>query len=692
MTASDTTESSRHPAAPPDLVAGLADTLDTLIDQPLVSRALFDSAPPMIDRYVIEQRMGAGATSVVYAARDSTLDRLVALKVMAGRDADGVWRGRVLREARALASLPHHPNVVAVYDVGEWRGHPFIAMELVAGVTLARWQIAGPRTWPAILRHYLAAGRGLEAAHAAGLVHRDFKPANVLVADPGRRVAVTDFGLAAPAAPRAELAAGNARVGGTPAYLAPEQRAGTPPRPSADVYSFSVALCEALVGWHPSLAPAPRGRRALSESGVPRCARAAIERGMTGDPAQRWPCMAPLLAAIEAALSSSPTWSSRATGMMVVLAVGLTGDLALARWSEAHQVAPPTTLAPPFPEQPLDYKAIDKEARTTLLASLVDSDATVRVQGVDALSKIKDRSSEWVLTERLEKDSDDEVRAHAAAALGAIGAWKVKPLLATREATALRSHKVWYAGALARLGDEPARRRLFDYMRDDDIEIAFKAGMILAEVSMPGERKAVEGLQRLVSRDLAPDARASILTRLVALHDPNARNTLYDLCHHRHEGTRLAAARGLARLGDAECQKVLQEVGASRESPNRLSAAVALISLGMDGGMDGGFDQSVAALDYEDPGTRQLVARALGERGEHTRLPALRELMRDPDWKVRIAAAEAIVAIVGRAPQVLARQAIDWEKSALESQHWAVHQAIANVLADVRGARPAAEP
>jgi serine/threonine protein kinase len=209
MRISDTREPALGLAAPAELVASLADTLDVMVDQPLAGLAIFGEDPPTIGRYTIERRLGVGATAVVYAARDTLLDRRVALKIVIGRDADGTWRERVLREARALACLSH-PNVVAVREVGEWRGHPFIAMELVAGVTLAHWQATEPRAWAAILRHYLAAGRGLEAAHAAGLVHRDFKPANVLVSDAGR-VVVTDFGLAAlaePAAGRAATAAG----------------------------------------------------------------------------------------------------------------------------------------------------------------------------------------------------------------------------------------------------------------------------------------------------------------------------------------------------------------------------------------------------------------------------------------------------------------------------------------------------
>ncbi len=322
------------------LVAELTGTLDLLVNQPLVSAALFGGDGPLVARYRVEGRLGAGATAVVYAARDTLLDRPVALKVLARRDLSGAWRERARQEACALARLSH-PNVVAVHDVGEWQGYSFVAMELVRGETLARWQASQRREWRQILRHYLAAGRGLEAAHLIGLVHRDFKPANVLVAEAGR-VVVTDFGLAVhvEAAGAGEGASTGANgvarpapvVVGTPAYLAPEQRAGATPKPAADVYSFAVSVCEALIGGHPLLEPGIDWRRALSAAGVPRSVRRALESGLSADPAQRWPSLGPLLAAIEAALPSDGARTRRALGIAgaigLVLLAGIAGLVA----------------------------------------------------------------------------------------------------------------------------------------------------------------------------------------------------------------------------------------------------------------------------------------------------------------------------------------------------------------------------
>ncbi len=148
-----------------------------------------------IDRYIVLDRVGAGAMGVVYTAYDPRLDRRIALKVMharGGAQADVVTR--VLREAQALAKLSH-PNVVAVYDANVVGEAVYLTMELIKGVSLTHWLKHGPRSVAAVLRVFIEAGRGLAGAHAAGLIHRDFKPDNVLVGDDGR-VRVVDFGIA----------------------------------------------------------------------------------------------------------------------------------------------------------------------------------------------------------------------------------------------------------------------------------------------------------------------------------------------------------------------------------------------------------------------------------------------------------------------------------------------------------------
>jgi serine/threonine protein kinase len=155
-----------------------------------------------VGRYEVLSPIGAGGMGVVYAARDPKLRRTVALKMLrpgAQENAtDSKMRERLLREARAMARLSH-PNVLSVYDVGELNGQVFLAMELVEGATLTTWLRERRRSWREVLDVFVEAGRGLSAAHAAGLIHRDFKPDNVLVGNDGR-VRVTDFGLASAAA------------------------------------------------------------------------------------------------------------------------------------------------------------------------------------------------------------------------------------------------------------------------------------------------------------------------------------------------------------------------------------------------------------------------------------------------------------------------------------------------------------
>jgi tetratricopeptide (TPR) repeat protein len=308
-----------------------------------------EECPPIapggrVSRYVVLEPIGQGAMGVVYAALDPELGRRVALKLLRpeGRHVEEL-RGRLQREAQALARLTH-PNVVAIHDVGACQGRLFLAMDLVEGSTLARW-LREPRTADEVLHVFTQAGRGLAAAHQAGLVHRDFKPANVLVGRDGS-VRVTDFGLAstvdppdtptpspAPEPPGAAAAVpggagalvpweetpppGEALTAtgallGTPAYMAPEQLRGEDASALSDQFSFCVALHEALLGERPfrgdcaegllaSMAtagpppPVPSGRR------LPRHLLAVLRRGLSLRPSDRFPSMEALLAALRPA-------------------------------------------------------------------------------------------------------------------------------------------------------------------------------------------------------------------------------------------------------------------------------------------------------------------------------------------------------------------------------------------------------
>ncbi|MEZ4454597.1 MAG: serine/threonine-protein kinase [Nannocystaceae bacterium] len=281
----------------------------------------------VIGRYVVLSRLGAGGMGVVYAGYDPELDRKIALKLLrpANLGPDDAHRTRLLREAQALAKLSH-PNVVGVFDVGTLGDRIWLAMEYVDGMTLGTWRKEQPRSWSEIVDVMIAAGRGIAAAHAAGLVHRDIKPDNLMIG-PGSRVRVMDFGLAFAAGAAidddepvplssSEFAVLAVRVTlagsilGTPAYMAPECLRGVNADARSDLYSFTATLWEAIYDQAPfvgesfselrthvvqgAIRPPPADAR------VPAWLRRALDRGLTRDPAARFPSMDALLDHLEA--------------------------------------------------------------------------------------------------------------------------------------------------------------------------------------------------------------------------------------------------------------------------------------------------------------------------------------------------------------------------------------------------------
>jgi len=287
-----------------------------------------------VGKYRLDRMLGAGGMGVVWAAFDPDLERAVALKLLrAEATEEASMRTRLLREARAMARL-RHPNVVTVFDVGTDRGRDFIAMELVEGSTLDEWLQTKPAR-ATIIDALLAAGRGLASAHAAGLVHRDFKPHNVLRASDGH-IYVTDFGLARGqieegpelvpiALPVEEPASGSqprrkrdlvldsplTQTGvliGTPAYMAPEQFVGAMPDPKSDQFAFCVTAWQALTGERPFRGDSLSAIEAAARAGagklvvdLPPSLRRVLERGLDPSPAARWPDMTSLLDALAAA-------------------------------------------------------------------------------------------------------------------------------------------------------------------------------------------------------------------------------------------------------------------------------------------------------------------------------------------------------------------------------------------------------
>ena len=265
-----------------------------------------------LGRYAIVEFIDGGGTGWVYRAKDTELEREVAIKVVQPTVAGPKGRERLLAEARAMAKLRHRA-VVPVHDVGEYAGGVYVAMALVTGGTLHDWMHAEARPWRQVVARFLEAGRGLVAAHAAGIVHRDFKPRNVLLGESGE-VMVADFGIAsasADAADDGEVTTPGAleatSIVGTPAYMAPEQAAGQAVDARADQYSFCVSLWEGLHGQRPQEAET-RTQGALLERSpaapttrrrVPGWLTDAVARGFAPDPEKRWPTLGALLDVVE---------------------------------------------------------------------------------------------------------------------------------------------------------------------------------------------------------------------------------------------------------------------------------------------------------------------------------------------------------------------------------------------------------
>jgi len=300
-------------------------------------RASVLASGALVGRYVIVGLVGEGAMGRVYAAFDPVLDRKVALKLLHPLGDGPTARSRMLGEAQALARVSH-PHLVGVHDAGEHDGSVYLAMEFIEGPTLRRWQsLRILRPDAKLLELYLQAARGLAAIHEAGLVHRDFKPENVLVGSDGR-VRVSDFGLARAVSRgiglTSDLSGSNSSAtssAGTPAYMAPEHLEGAPFDARADQFAFCLALAEALTGARPF---ERNDREAVIKgpqlAGAPIRLARVLRRGLRLEPERRFATLHELITALDP--TPRTPWALIAAAVVVVTL----GIAAIARFQPAQ--------------------------------------------------------------------------------------------------------------------------------------------------------------------------------------------------------------------------------------------------------------------------------------------------------------------------------------------------------------------
>ncbi len=392
----DPTATDASPASGADQPVDIALDATTPSPEPAASspggRALAPGTT--IGRYQLGAVIGTGGMGVVYRARDPELGRDVAIKVVAAQGSR--TQQRLLAEARAMAKLSH-PAVMPVFDVGDVADGVYIVMPLITGGTLHDWIHAAKRPWRQVVDRFVAAGRGLAAAHAAGLIHRDFKPRNVML--DGDNLLVADFGIAAQIEPSVAMggeasASQPSTISGTPAYMAPEQARGDDIDARADQYSFCVSLWEGLHGERPQQAET-RTSGVLASGGVPEVPSdrrgtpgwllAAVARGFASAPDHRWQSMAVLLSHLQ----------QRASRARRVVLVGATLTVVVAAAAAAVTVTGRADKACPEPRAQL-ATSWSADIRTRIEHAFTETRLPYATETLERIVPVLDSyASEW---------------------------------------------------------------------------------------------------------------------------------------------------------------------------------------------------------------------------------------------------------------------------------------------------------
>lgn len=706
QTAFDTTQQMKALASTGTTLPGLGHDRAHDPNDPFIGREL--------NSYRLVKRIGQGGMGNVYLGQHTLIGRKAAVKILKTelcQDQEVVER--FYQEARSVGTIKHE-NIIDVYDFGRTEeGQVFFMMELLEGSTLSDRLRKGPLSFAEAQPLLLQAAEALGAAHQKGITHRDIKPDNLFLVERAGsppKVKVLDFGLAKLAGTGSvkERLTQAGTILGTPHYMSPEQIDGGQIDPRADIYSFGAVMYEIFAGRPPfegeTVGALLKGHlfmpvpplRASASLGVPAKIGKIVGRALEKKAAARYASMQELAADLRAAASDAellPTPKDRPGGARLWLAggavVAAAGATALILWSPWSRIEPPPP-PPPAPQAQsgptLDKPALQKRALETLRTALGASDAAQRAQAARALGAVRDAGSQAALVALL-GDAEPAVVFASAEALAELGDPQAAGALREARARLGDGNAGALDHALARLGDEEARARLLAQLKANPEPTRLAAALALAELGELDAEPVLLGL--MASTEAATKQRApEVLRGLLRLGNPEAQKRLEGLLQNENEEARLSAAELLASVGDNRGQEVVEQLFANGAPRYKLVAARALVLLGDYSGNR----VFLEALQGQEASTREAGLAGLALIADQNSLAQIEPLLaNDPDPLVRLAAARAIVEIVGLSPELLASTSADWLSGALASQDEGQRAAAARALVDLKGEGALAE-